>query len=65
MFRRPAADWAAYYALVRERLKAVDRSQAAMPEVCAMVEAEVDIWERFGSSYGYAFFVADLTAQPG
>jgi len=60
-FALPRADWAAFYALVRGRLAAVDRSRPAMAEVCAMVEAEIDTWERFGSSYAYEFFVARVS----
>lgn len=60
-FVLPASDWAAYYAPLRARaaaLRDVAAGDAALAEAIAATEAEADLYDRYGASYGYAFAVA-------
>jgi cyclopropane fatty-acyl-phospholipid synthase-like methyltransferase len=59
-FALPRADWERYYALVRRQLEDFERRRddPAARTVCLVARQELEVFERFGDSYGYVFFVA-------
>ena len=61
-FTLPPEDWLeAYYEPMRRRMASLADRAAREPAVAgalAQAEREIEIYERFGSSYGYVFFLA-------
>lgn len=55
--------WQEYYAPLKEKLPALlerYREDEQALELILMTEAEIDLRDNFGSSYGYEFFVAEV-----
>jgi len=55
-FRLPGRDWWAYYDLVAARFPAFAEDEGLAPVIAAQ-RAEMDLYRRTGSSYGYVFYV--------
>ena len=60
-FTLPTEDWwAEYYAPLQERITALRSHCADWPELAAVIaeaEEEIDMFARFGDSYGYVFYI--------
>lgn len=60
-FTLPAEDWwAEYYAPLQKRIRALRSEAAAWPELAAVIadtEEEINMFARFGDSYGYVFYI--------
>lgn len=59
-FRLPPSAWESYYGPVEDRIAALEETWELDPvrqEVLAAMRKEVDIFRRYGDTYGYAFFV--------
>ena len=60
-FVLPKGDWADYYEPLIERLDAFRIGHAGDPAAETLVddmEKEIDLWRRFGDTYGYVFYLA-------
>ncbi len=66
-FTLPADDWwVEYYTPLQERIEALRRDCADWPDLAEVVtaaEREIDLFARFGGSYGYAFYVLATTRR--
>jgi len=59
-FTLPAACWHDYYANVEARVRAIEPEYAGDAEAAAVFAAErreIELYRRFGDSYGYVFYV--------
>ena len=66
-FPLPAEDWwAEYYAPLQQRITALRSDAAAWPELAAVIaetEEEINMFARFGASYGYVFYILRKPAK--
>ena len=59
-FRLPKSAWEAYYGPVEDRIAALQRAWRDDPErqqVLVAMQSEVDVFRRYGDTYGYVFLV--------
>jgi len=64
-FVLPASDWENYYAPLEQRIQAFARQYPNDPDARAVIEsgqAEIDLWRQYGDSYGYVFYIAQVSA---
>jgi serine/threonine-protein kinase HipA len=64
-FPLPAAAWRAYYAPLVDRCRTLaPHADPALRQAIDETLAEVEVFERYGESYGYAFFVLRVPPAP-
>lgn len=65
-FLLPDEDWRAYYDELQQRRAAFGarRDDPAARAALALTGAEIELYERHGDDYGYAFFVATYAGDP-
>lgn len=65
-FVLPESDWAGYYKPLEKRLHqfVAERPDSSMVQALTeSIKREIDLWRRFGTSFGYCFFVGCAKAD--